>query len=321
MQNKQYLSAVKTLYLIIIWVILNAGLTAESWDQACLAPSSEVHGGNLQEYHFWKNEIESFSENERQIFEEALTITGLNIGFDFDGTIIALYPDIALTGDLAEKEHFETFLLRPGMRPLLIGLLFNNSLSVVTAANSIWIESLLERHAFLKKLFEYTKVTVTGKNLIIRKNQKNLKIKKDRSGQIRIQGISLTAGEDQSLEVSRYLKRGRKSPKVKIPDQFGLDILFDDNPALHDFIEKGRKMKKWKGRAVWMEPYMSNETGSRYFLEGGIGGLHEYDQKTVLVRSLLGELKRTREDKASDQGGHQAGWLARWFFPRFGRSS
>ena len=253
-----------------------------------------------QLYERYRAEIDSFTENERNIFEAALKIQGLIIGFDLDGTIIAYYSSSLNDFRNGKCEYFDTLFLSPGMKPLLIGLLAGNTLKIISASTMVRVEKARGLHPFLNKILNDS-LLQTRESLIIQ----DLSLLKPaiKGTQIFLWGVPLTERENRSLEIGPALEMNYFPPGLKIPDRLGVDILFDDSSTLASILKRSAGKSGFKGNVFTVTRYIGYP--ELPFLQVfGWGFLHEgdlrrvtreqYDHFTRNVLPILDRLKKVQ---------------------------
>jgi signal transduction histidine kinase len=196
-------------------------------------------------------EIDNFTKNERKVFEAALKIKDLKIGFDLERTLTCNYPDELgnpgfYFGDkdsLYQFEDLKDLILRPGAKALILGLLVNNEISILTAASKNFATAIIDNSGILKNLIDYGKIKIFYdediKRISMQKayRETEIALKKEGVSQEGIEWFKMSRRDADSREWN---------PIFKIPSFFGLDVLIDDNSDLTAlYEEKFRKPPDW----------------------------------------------------------------------------
>ncbi|MGH9424786.1 MAG: hypothetical protein ACRD2L_00540, partial [Terriglobia bacterium] len=170
---------------------------------------------------------------EQMIFNRALRIHGLRIGFDLEGTITA---DISDRDDMIQRLQKRTLtseemkqMLRPGIKALLIGLLAHNSVPLITSAFDWpghpypWLEGFLDHFPLLKKWKAFSGFELIDGLAI---EQRANKWQERKYGEGLSKGL-LFEGVERNL-----------LPRLKLPSLFWLDLLVDDSPQVEELVRR-----------------------------------------------------------------------------------
>lgn len=252
---------------------------------------------------YWKEEIEELTPNERVVFEDAKTIKGLRIGFDMDGVIVPVidtYEELNLTGGSFHKR----VLLRPGIKPLLMGLMFHSEIQVDTAASRAHVLELAQRIPFFRKFLACSKVTLkTAKEMVENANATLLFQKPDSFGRpyYSINGIPLTGNE-----VTNFFKEKRT---LKLPSELGVDILIEDHPFLGPFLTRllGQssvfRVRSYhfksppSGKVKAMLSYHVADAQKKHHANAVIQSDFKYEKEVLSAMTILKELARLSLEK------------------------
>jgi len=192
---------------------------------------------------YWRKEIAKFTPNELLIFKRAKQIKGLRIGFDLDGTIIPLIDDYSAldAGRIRREAHVseslnryrEKIVLRPGIKPLLIGLMVQNYIEIDTASDQDRVDKVSEIIPFMEKLR-------ASRGFKTKTRKEMLQVVTDFMDfkEVKIMGMNRVFANGTMLSLLEMENLYEDKSRIKLPNQLGLDILIEDNPLLKRFLER-----------------------------------------------------------------------------------
>jgi len=265
----------------------------------------------------FKSYISLFTFEERKIYERALNIKGLGIGFDLDNTVTSHSGDVLVYGeDIYSRKGIEQSLLREnpgidlsstvididalqrrlvaaGMLPLIIGLLMNNDIKVITAGSRDSVLDWSRFVPFLEDLLNSGSVPlVTGEEII---------------------NVGAAFREEHKISISDY--NGISPVAFKIPKAHGVDVLIEDNEitaeaiiSLNSRLDAGEVILVPRYRAGTVPELQMGEaflpTSFKYPYPDKRDSIrivsHEdYDQNVSIVLPILEKLEVLAQEKKS----------------------
>jgi len=195
--------------------------------------------------------IDSFTANERKLFEEALQVKGLKIGFDLERTLTCNYPEemrvpkFYFQGGKSPYaiEDVKDIILRPGTIALVLGLLVNNEVAILTASKEDIVHPIIKNSVILEDLITSGIIKIYYAGDI--KQISLQKMYKDTEASLKKEGVSEDVIERTKM-ISKYAEGIEWDPVLKVPSFFDLDLLVDDNSDLVKLYEEKFQMNpKW----------------------------------------------------------------------------
>jgi len=261
---------------------------------------------------YWADEISQFTSNERLIFKRAKEIKGMRIGFDLDGTIIPDFEDYTVLEferlkekpyvDSAVKRYRERVLLRPGMKPLILGLMANNYVEIDTAGTQNHVDTISDYIPFIKRLVDFPSFEVKVRKDMLQALNGFIDFK-----EVTLFGKKKVVVGDWMLNGMEMIQLYRDKKRIKLPVQLGLDVLIDNNPYLQKFLTHIRYSSR--KRIITVRTFeLKKETRYPFRLLGSLvffyyGRLDEeektvyfstdseYEEKILSILPVLEELK------------------------------
>lgn len=197
---------------------------------------------------YWADEIKSFTPGEGRVYKEAQQMRDLKIGFDFDGVIISsgIYPFIEFVNNPnrefeseAQEIFYQRLLLRPGIKPLLIGLMHHNKIKIVTSAPIEHLNDLRKQSLFLEKFFSHPNIEIKVREDVEKMATERFSFSKDETGNHYIvekltNKLLKVLTQEEAYQL-RY---------PKLPDVLDIDVLVEDNALLGPFLKELDGSKK-----------------------------------------------------------------------------